>query len=241
MGQASSLPIIFSGASIQRCPRVPRTPMDKYEITINTFNKLAEQYQDKYMDFDFYVDTFETFCELVQPDAEILEVACGPGNITRYLLNRSPSFRITGIDLAPNMIKLARVNNPSAEFQVMDSRDISTIDRQYDAILSGFCCPYLSREDVAKFIADARRLLRPAGILYLSTMEDDNGKSGFQTSSAGDQVYIHYHSAEMIHRHLDLNGFEVLKTERMAFEFEGSNPATDLFVYARAHPNARTR
>ena len=32
--------------------------MDKYEITVDTFNKLAGKYQEKYMDFDFYFETY---------------------------------------------------------------------------------------------------------------------------------------------------------------------------------------
>ena len=103
--------------------------MDKYEITVGTFNKLADAYQEKYMHFDFYFDTYDTFCELVTNDsAAILEVACGPGNITKYLLNKRPGFKIEGIDLAPNMVELAKVNNPTASFQVMDSRKVSVIN-----------------------------------------------------------------------------------------------------------------
>ena len=36
--------------------------MDEYKITVSTFDKLADKYQAKYMDFDFYIDTYDTFC-----------------------------------------------------------------------------------------------------------------------------------------------------------------------------------
>jgi len=210
--------------------------MDKYEITIGTFNKLANVYQEKYMHFDFYFDTYDTFCELVtNSNAAILEVACGPGNITKYLLNKRPGFKIEGIDLAPNMVELAKVNNPTASFQVMDSRKVSTINQQFDAIMCGFCFPYLSKEDVAKFIVDARNLLKKDGILYISTMEDDYEKSGFQTSSAGDKVYIHYHQFEYINHHLRTNGFKIIEVKRKAFPEEKGLPATDLFVFAQVN------
>jgi len=209
--------------------------MDKYEITVGTFNKLADAYQEKYMDDDFYFDTYDTFCELITNDnAAILDVACGPGNISKYLLNKRPGFKIEGIDLAPNMVGLARINNPSASFQVMDSREISAINKQFDAIMCGFCFPYLSREDVARFIDDARKLLKNDGIFYISTMEDDYQKSGFQTSGAGDQVYIHYHRFEYISHHLNSNGFKIIEVKRKAFPKEKGLPATDLFVFAQA-------
>ncbi len=209
--------------------------MDKYEITVNTFDKLADKYQAKYMDFDFYEDTYDTFCDLVTTkNAEIFELACGPENITQYLLNKRADFRIHGTDLAPNMVELAKNNNPTATFEVMDSRKISVVNKQFDAIMCGFCLPYLTKDDCVKLIKDCRVLLRKKGIIYISTMEDDDIRSGFQTSSAGDQVFIHYHQLEQLESALLKNDFEIIKICRKQFPLDGSTPTTDLFIYAKA-------
>jgi len=209
--------------------------VDKYEITIGTFNKLAEKYQQKYMDFDFYFDTYDTFCKLVKKEgAAIFEIASGPGNITRYLLEKRPDFKIEGIDLAPNMVKLARANNPSASFQVMDSRAICTIDKKFDAVMCGFCIPYLGKEDVARLISDVRALLKNDGIFYLSTMEDDYERSAFQASEAGDRVFIHYYQLDYLKHQLESSGFKIVDYKRKAFPAEKGMPATDLFIFARA-------
>jgi trans-aconitate methyltransferase len=64
---------------------------------------------------------------ITKQDADILELACGPGNITQYIISKRSDFKILGTDLAPNMIELAKINNPSAQFQLLDSRDIRTI------------------------------------------------------------------------------------------------------------------
>jgi predicted TPR repeat methyltransferase len=101
------------------------------------------------------------------------------------------------------------------------------------AVMCGFCFPYLSSKDVEQFIRDVSRLLKAEGILYLSTMEGEYDKSGFQTSSSGDQVCVHYHLAEFIARLLKANGFEVIDTERKAFDFDEATPVTDLFIYAK--------
>lgn len=101
--------------------------------------------------------------------------------------------------------------------------------------MCGFCFPYLSKKGVAKFIVDARYLLKKDGILYISTMEDDYEKSGFQTSSVGDQVYIHYHKFEYINHHLSTNGFKIIEVKRKAFSEEKGSPTTDLFVFAQAN------
>ena len=91
--------------------------MDQNKIAVDVFNKLANTYQDKYMHVDLYKDSFDFFCQNIKTEnTAILEIACGPGNITKYILDKKPDLKILGIDLAPNMIDLAKVNNPSAEF-----------------------------------------------------------------------------------------------------------------------------
>jgi 2-polyprenyl-3-methyl-5-hydroxy-6-metoxy-1,4-benzoquinol methylase len=209
--------------------------LDNNKISVDTFNRLAEKYQQKYMDYDFYTDTYDVLCELLEDDdAAILDIACGPGNIAHYLLNKRPGFRIDGIDLAPRMIELATINNPTASFEVMDSRDIASIGKTYDAVISGFCTPYLDREAVARLIADVRGLLKEGGVFYLSTMEDAYEKSGFQSSDNGDSVYIHYYPIDYLERCLVANGFRIVETRRKAFRPEKGPPATDLFIFARA-------
>ncbi|WP_341503922.1 class I SAM-dependent methyltransferase [Gallaecimonas sp. GXIMD4217] len=210
--------------------------MEKYGITAATFDKLAEKYQQKYMDWDCYHDSYDAFLALLpSAEARILEPGCGPGNVSRYLLDRRPGLRITGLDLAPAMVALARANNPEAEFLVMDCRDIAALPGPFDAIFCGFCLPYLSKPDAERLINDAKDLLAPGGLLYLSTMEDDDRRSGFQSNGDGDRVYIHYHQGEHLSRALTDNGFDVLDLWRQAFPVEQGQPGTDLFILARAH------
>ena len=93
--------------------------MDKTKMAVNAFDKNAETYQEKFMNLDLYHASFDLFCSKIpNENAKILEIACGPGNITQYLLEKRPDFKILGIDLAPRMLDLARINNPSAVFNL---------------------------------------------------------------------------------------------------------------------------
>ncbi|MBC7886377.1 MAG: class I SAM-dependent methyltransferase [Ferruginibacter sp.] len=209
--------------------------MDKTKTAIQVFNEYAKQYQDKFMVFDLYNDGFDLFCShIVNDHADILEIACGPGNITRYLLDKRPGFKILGIDLASNMIGLARLNNPTAEFKLMDCRDIGSIDKKYDAVMCGFCLPYLSKEESIKLISDASGLLKLNGVIYLSTMEDDYSKSGFKTpgSGTGDKIYIHYHQADYLTNALKENGFKIINLQRKPYPMDDGTTTTDLVIIA---------
>src|ERR1043165_1092851 len=102
--------------------------MDYNEMAVNVFDRCAQDYQAKFMDVQQYSRSLDIFCAQVKKDAGILELACGPGNITKYLLQKRPDLEILGTDLAPNMLELAKQHNPQAIFQLMDCRDIGKLE-----------------------------------------------------------------------------------------------------------------
>ena len=209
--------------------------MDNTKNTIEVFNTCASAYQDKFMDVNMYKDTLDLFCDSIpKPNAAILDIACGPGNITKYLLTKRPGYEILGIDLAPNMLELARANNPSAEFQLMDCRDISTLPHKYDGIMCGFCLPYLSKKEVQKLVADAYGILNPGAVLYLSTMEGDDHMSGYKTSSSGEyQLYMNFHEGDELTAVLKQNAFTIADIKRINCSNDDGTMTTDLIIIAQ--------
>ncbi len=209
--------------------------MDKYSINKQTYNELAKQYQDKFMDLEIYHHTYDFFCDLiVKQNPAILDIACGPGNITKYLLTKRPDFNVFAIDVAPNMIQLAKANNPSATFAVKDARDIGQLQQSFDGIICGFGLPYLSKPDAKRLIHDVAGLLNSGGVLYLSTMEEEDTRSGFKGSSISDhQVYIHYYQADELIAELEEQGFIIERIHRQAYPEADGTVSTDLFLLAR--------
>jgi 2-polyprenyl-3-methyl-5-hydroxy-6-metoxy-1,4-benzoquinol methylase len=208
--------------------------IDPYQITFETWNKVAYIYQDKFMDLDLYNATYDSFCDLItKPNASILEIACGPGNITKYLLNKRPDYQILATDVAPNMIELAKQNCPTADFKIMDCRELHTITEKYDGIMCGFCMPYLSKEDCAKFITDASNLLNKHGVIYFSTIEGNYDQSGFEAGSSGDKSYVYYHQADYLQQQLNYNDFELIELERILYPKTANVISTHLIFIAR--------
>lgn len=180
-----------------------------------------------------YADTLDFFCNRIpRQHAAILELACGPGNITWYLLDKRPDFKILGTDLSPNMLELAKRNNPSAQFRLMDCRDTGLPDNHYEGIMCGFCLPYLSREETTILICNASRILKPGGLLYLSTMEDDYEKSGFRKGSTGDEIYMHYYRKTDLIPLLKEHQFKLLMVTRKQYPAPDGSTTTDLIMIA---------
>ena len=212
--------------------------MDKSQLAAAVFDKRACEYQNKFMDVSHYSKGLNLFCDSISTkNAEILEIACGPGNITAYLLDRRKDFNILATDLAPGMISLARKNNPNALFRQMDCRNILQLNKKYDGIMCGFCLPYLSKEDAMQLIADTSTLLNPGGILYLSTMEADYQQSGWQINSLGDKIYMHYHQADYLCATLEEHQFSIISMERQQFPVADPANSVDLIISAQKQNN----
>ncbi|MBI2281472.1 MAG: class I SAM-dependent methyltransferase [Bacteroidetes bacterium] len=211
--------------------------MDRYKETFETWNKIASLYQDKFMELDLYNNTYDFICNSIPKEkAKLLEIGCGPGNITKYLLSQRPDFDIYGIDIAPNMIALAKKNNPTASFAVMDSRLIDTLETKYDGIVCGFCLSYLSQTDSSKLIADCYHLLNDNGLLYISFVEGDPSKSGFQVGSSGDRSYFYFHDLNELKQQFIDNKFDELKIVKV--EYKKSASETDIHTVLTAKKKA---
>jgi trans-aconitate methyltransferase len=209
--------------------------MDNYKTTFDTWNKLAHNYQDKFMDLDLYDDTYNIFCGLItNPNATVFEIGCGPGNITKYLLNKRPDFKIDATDVVPNMVKLAQENNPEVMCSVLDCRELNTVTKKYDAIMCGFCMPYLSKDDCIKLINDAANILNSGGILYFSAIEDNYSKSTYETSSDGQHtMFIYYHEEKYLQAALKTNHFKEVIVKRKHYEKANGTTSTHIIFIAK--------
>src|SRR5204863_9540276 len=134
--------------------------MDPCAISVSAFDKLADRYREKFMDLTMYNNSYRGFCGLLPPGrARVLDAACGPGNVSRYLMAQRPDLDLLGIDLAPRMVDLARQAVPSARFAVHDCRRLAELQLRFDGIICAFGLPYLSGEEATGFIRAAGRAL----------------------------------------------------------------------------------
>jgi len=211
--------------------------MENFDISVQRFNEFASEYALRFADFGGYEDSIQCFCNLIGGNRpHILELACGPGNVTRLLKQRFPQSRILGLDLAPRMIELAKIALPEVDFRVMDVRDISILPEKFDAVMCSFCLPFLSKTDAEKLIADCAERLVSRGVLYLSTMEGDENRAGFEpTSFSGNsEIYFNYYRQHDLENAFSENGFEVrhLKLQDYA-EPDGSSSTDMIFIGVR--------
>src|SRR5262245_22508607 len=79
------------------------------------------------------------FCDLVsaaQLGTDVGDIGCGTGRLAPYLAARGLSPR--GVDLSPEMVRVARRDHPDFAFDVADLRELPF----GDATLAGVVCWY---------------------------------------------------------------------------------------------------
>src|SRR5262245_27967011 len=53
----------------------------------------------------------------------VVDLGCGPGNLTALLAERWPEAEVVGLDSSPEMVEAARATAPAVRFEVADLRD----------------------------------------------------------------------------------------------------------------------
>ncbi|HSN02751.1 MAG TPA: methyltransferase domain-containing protein [Acidimicrobiales bacterium] len=102
------------------------------------------------------------------PDHRVLDVGCGPGNITIDLARRVPAGHVTGVDVAAAAIDLATHHTPregveNVDFVVGDGYHLDFADGSFDVAYAHQVLQHTS--DPVAVLKDVRRVLRANGLL----------------------------------------------------------------------------
>ncbi|HSP09573.1 MAG TPA: methyltransferase domain-containing protein [Candidatus Dormibacteraeota bacterium] len=99
----------------------------------------------------------------VEPGMKVIDLACGPGNLTRRLAALAgPDGEVVGVDLAPGMIELARASAmENTRFEVMDIERLAFPDAFFDVAVCGHGIQFAP--DLGQALHEARRVLKGTG------------------------------------------------------------------------------
>lgn len=125
---------------------------------------------------------------------QILELGCGPGSSTSYLAMAFPNVKITAIDLSSPYIKTAQrklKNYPKVDALQADATDLPFKEKSFDAVVSVYLLHELPEEVRIKVISEARRVLKPGGLLVLADSIQYNDDPRFNW--ALDRFPLNYH------------------------------------------------
>lgn len=138
----------------------------------------------------------------------VVDVGCGTGAGTAMLRERWPKAQVIGIDLAPGMAREAqrRVAKRRGLFDFSrkpaivcaDASRLPLRDRSVDVLFSNLCLQWI--EDLPAVFAGFRRVLKPDGLLLVSTF-------GLQTLVELREAFAAADEAPHVSPFIDIAGF----------------------------------
>jgi ubiquinone/menaquinone biosynthesis C-methylase UbiE len=119
----------------------------------------------------------------LSPDMSLLDVGCGPGNITADLAGRLGAGSVVGVDLSEEIIETARsqyvgVEHPNLSFEVANVYQLDYAEQSFDVVYAHQVLQHLSQPVEA--LTEMKRVLKPGG--RLAVRDGDYGSFAWAPS-----------------------------------------------------------
>jgi SAM-dependent methyltransferase len=109
----------------------------------------------------YYNDLLRIFRYSIPEKSSVIEIGCGSG----FLLKNLKPTRGVGIDISPEMIRLAKTDNPDLEFYVMDAENIN-FESTFDYVVISDTLGYL--EDIQRCFSGLKKISSPASRIIIT-------------------------------------------------------------------------
>lgn len=159
--------------------------------------KVKDHFEEEAKVFDGLIKTLIPFYEdmvesliLALPfhrkeNIKVLDLGCGTGNISKKVKEGFPNAQITCVDLAENMIQVAKSKlapYSDVEFIISDFRDLD-FKKEYNAVVSSLALHHLQPKEQKSFYRVIMRFLKEGGVFY-------NAENILGSSLHLNQVYM---------------------------------------------------
>lgn len=181
----------------------------------------------------------DLFCELTRAvGPEVADVGCGTGHLMPHLASRGLAPR--GVDLSPEMVRVARRNHPRFVVEQADLRALPFADDSLDGALAWYSMIFLPPGGRAAAYAELARVVRPGGYLLVGFKVGDGNVRRRGRNTGLDVEFDVYWlpSAEMEGRATDA-GFETVFTGGVPAE-SPDTPAQGYLLARRVAATAST-
>lgn len=139
----------------------------KKELSKNAFNKQAKTY-----DFDIKGSHARQLYPFILKKVFntkgkcILDIGCGTGELMLQIFNEDSSYQLTGLDLSPEMLKVAKNKlGFNANFVLGDAENLPFDDNSFDSIICNDSFHHYPRPQIA--LIEMNRVLKKNGLLII--------------------------------------------------------------------------
>ncbi|WP_239103333.1 class I SAM-dependent methyltransferase [Microbispora corallina] len=190
-------------------------PRHEYRtMQAEAFNRIGARYDEAFPHKEGQIAAGEWMIKQLKPGARVLDVGCGTGSPTAQQF-ADAGCEVTGIDISPVMLDLARKNVPVGTFLEFDVLDVDASLGVFDAATAFFSLLMLPRADIAAALGRLHSVLAPGALFSLSMVEIDLDDVPFQFLGAPVRVtgYLRDELREVV----EAAGFSVLSENHISY------------------------
>jgi SAM-dependent methyltransferase len=184
------------------------------------------------------------FVELVAPTAgaRVADIGCGSGRVAAYMHTRG--LDVTGVDLSPAMLAVARTAHPGIPFEEGRLSALPMADRSLAGAVCWYSIIHTPPDHLDDVCVELARVLAPGGHLLVA-FQAGTGERVDRTEAYGKPVSLtsYHHDPDYVARRLTDAGLQVRSQTRREPEFtHEKTPQAFLTATADApHPEETAR
>lgn len=152
----------------------------------------------------------------------VIEIGCGLGRLTR--IAAADFDRVIGLDVSPEMLRQARIQanaaNIAYELVGSDGRIPATAD-SVDLVFAWTVFRHMSKEMFARYLDEARRVLKPDGCLAFEALIRDTGERA--NPSTSDANTEREYDTEELKAYAQRHGYECAADKAIPSLTEGTH------------------
>ncbi|RJQ81701.1 class I SAM-dependent methyltransferase [Amycolatopsis panacis] len=196
------------------------------------FDVLGQDYETAFAGLTAQREELEWLLDELPGRARVLDVGSGTGRPSAELLTAA-GHSVTGYDVSPRMVEIAREQVPAASFEVADLRTLSFPPDSWDAITAFFTLLQVTRAEIDTALAAFASWLAPGGIFLFATVPADI--ENLDIEFMGQPATVSSYTQDVYRDKLAGLGFDVVRQRMVEFQpsHTEAGPEVDLFIAAR--------
>ncbi len=142
--------------------------------------------------------------------ARILELGCGAGvPMTKRLAGK---FRVVGVDISREQLKLAARDVPEADFILADMAGLNFPEATFDAVAAFYSITHVPRGEHHDLLANIYRMLKPDGLL-VATMGAGDNQDTVESDWLGAPMFFSHFDGQTNEKLIGETGFKIVSAE----------------------------
>ena len=185
--------------------------MQQLDNVKNCYDLTAEEYAKSF----YHELDHKPFDRLIlqrfaaENNGKFADLGCGCGHTTKFLADLGV-HDLVGIDLSPEMVKVAAKLNPKIAFEVGNILNLDKLDEEFGAVLALYSIVHFTYEEIEQAFSEIYRVLKSSGQFLFSFHVGETATTLSEFLSQKVEITFYFLEVDRVLQLLGKTGFKVI-------------------------------